>query len=404
MNFSKRSTAGLLAAGMVLSSVGLGGCAKNYASPRNDSDALVVTIGDTKIYMDEVKPYILFEEVSGEYTAYFYKMLGMADDYWTSESSSDKDKTNEQATKDEIIETVVLNNILYDQAQKKGGYEVPADVKEAFEKNAKALMDVMTKKAVKKTGFTQDDFVKYQSKKYIADKYKDDLIASFGVKKEDFEKNYDYDKEYKAYETTYARVSLKDSNGNAVSNETKKELAKTMEAVKKAIDGGKSFEEAIEQYSDNGVTSSTKAFKIGDYNTLKEAEKTDDSKENEENSSKEDAKTDAESIADPEFIKTMYTNKVGNVTDVFEADGYYYVARVDDNNSKSLYDAAVDSDVKEEENKKFDEWKEDMLDGDYKQEINSKVWDTVELSDVAIVRDEIRKTLGVLEDPAKKNK
>lgn len=444
VNKSKRITAVVLAAGMVAGSSMLGGCGKNYASPSNAKEALVVTLGDNKLYMNEIKPYIFFEEFSGQTSNYYYKMLGISDSYWSDTSYDDDSKTNSEAAKEKALNDAIEDYILYYEGEKTGDYELSDDEKSALESNAKALIECMSDKSIKKTGFTEDDFVKYQTVVHISDEYKQALIESFGVTTDQFKENYDFDNEYRGYEVSYARIPLTTTQDDGTSvDKTEDEKAAAndaLEQLRAKIESGTGFQEASLDFATQGVETDTYTFTVGDYKALvakdekeaKEAEaentsevkdadtentadagKTEDSETKDDESKDEDSEaTDDDATAEPSseatsnenLIKTMYNYNVGALTEVFEADGYYYVARLESNTSTSVYDSKLESDKTEEENKQYDEWLEKQKEGDYKCTVNDDVWKEIDVEQLTLIEDEYLKAFGILEDPAKKNK
>ncbi len=444
VNKSKRITAVVLAAGMVAGSSMLGGCGKNYASPSNAKEALVVTLGDNKLYMNEIKPYIFFEEFSGQTSNYYYKMLGISDSYWSDTSYDDDSKTNSEAAKEKALNDAIEDYILYYEGEKTGDYELSDDEKSALESNAKALIECMSDKSIKKTGFTEDDFVKYQTVVHISDEYKQALIESFGVTTDQFKENYDFDNEYRGYEVSYARIPLTTTQDDGTSvDKTEDEKAAAndaLEQLRAKIESGTGFQEASLDFADQGVETDTYTFTVGDYKALvakdekeaKEAEaentsevkdadtentadagKTEDSETKDDESKDEDseaadddatAEPSSEATSNENLIKTMYNYNVGALTEVFEADGYYYVARLESNTSTSVYDSKLESDKTEEENKQYDEWLEKQKEGDYKCTVNDDVWKEIDVEQLTLIEDEYLKAFGILEDPAKKNK
>lgn len=94
----------------------------------------------------------------------------------------------------------------------------------------------------------------------------------------------------------------------------------------------------------------------------------------------------------------------GAISGIFEADGYYYIAKMDNNDSSAAYDSKVTKAVTDEENSQLDKWIDQMKEGDYKCEINSDVWDSFDLGYSTIVEDEFKKTFGLLENPADSKK
>ena len=134
--------------------------------------------------------------------------------------------------------------------------------------------------------------------------------------------------------------------------------------------------------------------------------KDDESKDEDSEAADDDATAEpsSEATSNENLIKTMYNYNVGALTEVFEADGYYYVARLESNTSTSVYDSKLESDKTEEENKQYDEWLEKQKEGDYKCTVNDDVWKEIDVEQLTLIEDEYLKAFGILEDPAKKNK
>lgn len=401
MGFSKKFTAGALSAAIILSSIGLGACGKNYASPKNDDEALVVTVGDNKIYMDEAKCYIYFSEVEGQNTSAIYTMYGISTDYWNEASFADENKTNAQATKDDIVDTIIENTVLYNDAVATGKYEVTDEQKKVFTDNAQKLIDCMSDDQIKKTGFTVDDFVDYQVKTFIAGKYKEDVIAGFNITRDDFLEDYDYENEYRGYETTYVRVPITttDSDGNTmdISDVEKELLHDTMETIREQIVAGTEFSDIVTEYTDTGVTSYAEAYTIGEYNKIELDNSSEDSEATESDDSDDE---DDVTVDNPEYIMATIGLGNGEISEIFEADGYYYIARMDNNDSTYKYDSELETAVSEKEQSEYDKWYEGLTSGDYAYTVNNEVWDTIDIGEVTIIADEFLKAWGLLENPA----
>lgn len=353
-------------------------------SPSNDKDALVVTVGDSKVYMDEAKCYVYISEAELYYTNILYMRFGI-NDYMNQASSDDDSKTNAQVEKDSVMKDIIEKEILYNEAQSTGKYDISDKQLKKIEDNAKTVISLMSKRELKKTGFTEEDFVNVQKKWNIANQYKKDVIKDFNITKESMEKKFDYDKDLRQYETTYIRASVTntDSSGEEMemSDDQKKEVMETMKKVKKKVDSGKSFDDIVKDFDKNTVESATMNYTQGNYTDLKDS-KSDDTE------------------AGEEYMKATVDMTNGAISGIFEADGYYYIARMDNNDSSAAYDSKVTKAVTDEENSQLDKWIDQMKEGDYKCEINSDVWDSFDLGYSTIVEDEFKKTFGLLENPA----
>ena len=92
----------------------------------------------------------------------------------------------------------------------------------------------------------------------------------------------------------------------------------------------------------------------------------------------------------------------GQISGIFEADGYYYIARMIDNKSYEIYDGVIEEAIATSENEQYDEWLGKLKEGDYKYTINEEVWNDITFGELTILPDEIKKAFGTLENPAEK--
>lgn len=389
MKLSKRITAGTLSALMIAGSLTVTGCSKNYVSPKNDSEALVVTVGDSKIYMDEAKCYIFVEEVNGQYMNEVYAAYMGVEDFWGQEVSEDDDRTNAKKSKDDTLDQLIENQILLSVAEGYDDISISEAEEKKIEENAQKLIDLLSDRVKKKTGFEKEDFVNFQKKLNIAKKCKEKIVEEFNVTEESVEDGLDYDNDLKQYKTTYIRIAttVEDSDGNETDLPTEqKELIKnTMLEIKTKLATGTSFSDLAKEYEEDGAESNALNYTQGNLDEL------------------EDSKSE-DTDADEEYMKQTSSLKKGAISDVFEADGFYYIVQMDDNDSEDAYNKAVDNAVTEEEDKQYEEWLKKQKEGDYSYTVNDEVWDEIEMGDLTIEADEIKKALGTLEDPAKATK
>ena len=67
-----RNVAKILSFSIVFGMLAVSGCSNRYTSAKNDSKSLAVTIGEDKIYMDTIKPFIAKAEITSEYYNQMY--------------------------------------------------------------------------------------------------------------------------------------------------------------------------------------------------------------------------------------------------------------------------------------------------------------------------------------------
>ena len=394
MKISKKITAGALSACLVMGATGLTGCGNSkYMKPGKDEEILVVTVGDSnKVYMDEAKCYIFMTEWNYQYNNEIYKAWFGMDDYWGQALEEGSSKTNRDQAKEETMNLIVDYEVVYADAVATGGFDVPDNEMEVIKKNAQNVINCMSDDLKKKTGFTEEDFIKVQEKWNIAARYKEHIIDGFDVTKEDVEKSYDFEEDLRGYETEYIRIpaTMKDTDGNdvAYSDEQKAKIKEKMEKIKADLAKEKDLEKVAKNYKEDGAEYNTVTYAKG--NTLYFDE--------------DDEKTTKapDTNAGKGYMAETITLNGGQVSGVFEADGYFYIAKMIDNKSYEIYDGVIEDAITESENKQYDEWLSKLKEGDYKYTINEEVWNDITFGELTIIPDEIKKAFGTLENPAEK--
>lgn len=371
VRFSKRLCAGLLAGCLAFS---MTGCT-SAPSPSKDQDVTAVTVGDTEITFEQARCYIYFTEAIYENVMLQYQMYGM--DYgWDSEVSEDSDKTQADSIKDNIIQNIIADEVVYNEAMKTGNYEVTDAELKKIKENAKKLMETMSEDTIDKNGFTEEMFVEYQKKINIVSKYTYDNTKAQEVKREEVEKDIDYEKVYRQYKTEYIKLDLftTDDKGKTTNFDDKKkeEAKKQMQSVYELVKSGKSMKDAA-------VVAEGARFNTRDF-TVEELENK------------------------AEFCVKAAALKVGEFTEVVEFNSAYYIIKLTDDNSKDAYEEAIEVAIDNKKAEKYADAMEELKEKEYKVEINEKVWDSVELGDFAIVADEYEKAFGLLVDKSEVKK
>lgn len=392
MNKQRRFISILLMLSMVLSMTMVTGCTSKYVSPRHDSKSLAVTIGKDKIYMDTLKPYIADTEITTEYYNQMYKQYNAEYDIW-SEKAADG-VINAVSLRNEVLKTFEEMYISYKEASKDDKYKIPDKDLKKLEENSKKLVKTFSKKMIKKTGFKSDSFVEMQKMKYVYDKYKEDVIKSFKVTKDDVKDNYDYKNKYRQYKTTNLYISTveTDDSGNetTMSDSEKKKAKETMEKALKMLKEGKSVKEITKKYP--SIKSEEKSYQQDEAYPDK-VPGTDDSK-------KDDSKKDTSAETDKdEYVEATKKLKNGKFTNVFEYDKKYTIGIMDNNDSKEAYDSAIEQGISEKEEKMFTDNIDKLKKTDeYKIKVNKKVWNSLKLGNLTIIPEEFSKGTGNLKD------
>lgn len=363
MKFSKRIMAGLLCAGMVFSA---SGCTKLATSPWRDQDTCLVKVGENEISFEEGRVYIYLTEANYENMFLTYRQYGI--DYsWDTAAGEDSDRTIGDSIKDNTMDNIIYDEIRYQEAMKKGGYDITKAQEDELKKNAKELMESMSEDTIKKNGFTEDMFFEYQRKSNISQRYAADYLKTFEVTREEAAEGLDYENKYREYKTEYIRYPLTstDSEGNslAFTDDAKAAAKSKMEELLAKVKEGTGFEEAIEGVEE--VEYNTRDFTVED-----------------------------KDVAD--YMKTAAALEKGGISEIFEANDSYFIVKLLDDDSKDAYETAIDNAVESKRQEKYNEALKKLKEETYKTEINEKVWNSVDFGDCAIIKDEFEKAYGVL--------
>lgn len=388
MNKQRKFISILLMFSMILSMMVITGCSSKYTSPGKDKEALVVTIGKDKIYMDTLKPYIADTEITTEYYNQMYKSYDAEYNIWSEKDADGVE--NAVGLRNEVLKNFEEMYIINKEAAKDDKYEIPKKDLKKLKSNSKKLVKSFSKKMIKKTGFKSDSFVEMQKMKYVYDKYKADLIDGFGVKADDVKADYDYDNIYRQYTTTYLYIATTstDESGNqtVMSDEEKKEAKKTMEKAYDMLKDGKSAEDIVKKYPE--ITSEEKTYTQKDAYPDKVPGTKDDKKEDE---------TEQAEAEPDEYTEKTKKLKKDEYTKVFEYTGNYAIGIMKDNDSKEAYDAAIEQGITEKETKLFEKKMKELKKTDeYKIKVNKKVWHSIKLGNITIIQDEFNKASGFL--------
>jgi len=401
----KRLLSGFLATALISSSLIFAGCDSEIKS-----DKVVVTIGNDKIALKDMKGYLAVSEISQEIQDYSYSaMYGsqLGANQMSTWETDDSKKSFADTTMDKFVEMYIMNK----EAKKEDGYEKKVDekVNETFEKNADKLLDKFTDKMKDRTDITKDDIVEYQKLKYIYEDYKKKLLESYKIEKDDVKGDIDYDNEYRQYKTIAYSVPLVNQSSDGMSPATpksdkeKKEAKETIEKALDMIKDGKSQDDITKELKDKGLVANEKNFTQAEAypdkakkEDKKDEDKKDDDKKDDDkkDTEKKDDSKDSQETKVEKYIEKARGLKEGEHSDVIEQEDAYYIAVMKDNNSKDAYDTAIENAITTKKDEKYNDKLKDLKKSDdYKVDISDD-WKKVDFGKLVIDRDEFDKAEG----------
>lgn len=323
MKRSKRLISGLLAIlGVAIVLSGCSGGEKTY------SEKLAVTVGESRIYMDEMNYHLLLAKLQGDlYASYF----GGQEAYWVMENEDGK--TMAEASKELAMENAVKYELFYGLAVKEG-YMLTQEDKEANIAKTSNIMMNIPREELEALELTEAKLNEIQNKIAIASRYYEDYLDKVGVNedavraginREDYQQ---YDIEY-----IYAQVAEYDELSLIYSNLEKREV------------------EELSDLTEGSTLRSGKLSFVAGQDTFGE-----------------------ETNLESEILRMQ----PGEVRGMIETVKGYYIIKLIDNTSTKKYDAAVTAAIEKAVEEAFEPAYE-QLKKEHRIKINQKVWKEIQL-------------------------
>lgn len=371
----KKGMSFLLIFVLALSMTFVTGCSKKEDS---ELKKVVVTVNDSKITLEDMMFYIYAVEAQGNYYEQMYQSY-FGTSYWDTEY--EKGVTIRQMLKKYVMDTIVMNEILYEKAVAEK-IELTKEEKEENAKNTKEMFAGLSESVIKQTGFTEDKLLAVQERTAIVYKYQDSIVEGFDIDDAAIKATIKAE-EHRQYNTEYMLFSTKkaDEKGAPVemTDEEKAALLVKAEEVLTKVNAGETLDALAEKYKD--ANKDVLNFVNGD------------------------------ETASEKYQKAAVKLKNNEYSKVVETEEGYYVIKMVDNNSTEAYDAAVAGAINQEESRRFTEAYEAMK-VDYKITENAEVWDTIVIGETIKEEPAVQEpaadgattedpaTEGTTEDPA----
>lgn len=309
----------------------------------------VLQVGDQKYYESDMEIlYNIYEqETTIEATNQLYvQYLGYgAEDYWNSDSV----KTNGKST----AMSTAISNILLAKEAEKNGVSLTEEEKVEVEKNVDELLQDMSTKVLKRSGFTKEKLLPYLTSATLASKYYKQILEGYNVTAADVTVDATkYDE--REVEAISVLLVAQDSSGNtaAIAEDKKAEYKAKMEEYLAKAKAGEDFSKLVPE-GDETYSYGTKSFLVG------------------------------EEEVDAKIEEAALQLKDGEYSDLIETESAFIIIKMKDTKSTNAYDEEVQKQI---DAKKQELWKVDLdkLKGDYNVEILTKGWNQVELGTVTL--------------------
>lgn len=308
----------------------LTGC-RNEDKPYDQT--LVLTVDDSKVYLDEMMYHVMLEEMYGQLYA-SYMGIGKEEDYWN--KVDEAGVTFGEAAKDEAMDNAIRYELFY-QLALDAGYSLTVEEMELAQSKADNIKVSVQPEQLKATQLKDEQLLEIQEKIILSTRYYKDYLAQLGIDEQSFKNQMDPE-EYTQYDIEYI-YGTKDQ----------------YEEIATLVESSKSAEDITELAKDTGLNSGKLSFQAGK-DTFGEEKNLE------------------------EIIVTM---EVGEVSDIIETVKGYYILRLKDNTLQEFYNKAV-KDAMDKAIVEIFEPSYKALKEEHKIKINNRVWKKINMGKVTI--------------------
>ena len=317
-----------------------------------------MTIDDEQYTLADIMYYVYSEEETGALYSQIYEQFH-GTTYWETSDEENGNKTGEEIAKENIINNVEQDAVLYNEALK-AGYSLSDDDKKTAKDNYDDFASNLTDEQLAVDDM-KDELLTYFEKQVVLDQYKESLLK---------DSKFDADKvtasvskkDCREYMYEYYCIYKEDDDGNAYSAKELEDHLDNLKQVGKKVTAKNDMESLLSdaqkkyiEYSDDYMVEEDGEG----YGTYK--------------------KVDADAI-----VKGL---KNGEVSDVVETEFAYYVFRMNDNNNSEYYDEAVDTALNDARDEIYKTAFDDVKDS-YDISVNKDVWDKITIGSIIYTTDD----------------
>jgi len=286
----------------------------------------LITIDGDKYYLEDLTYYFYGTEQAYDYINQLY-----GGSYWDMPYDYSSGMTVREYAKTEAINNIIYNEILYREAVA-NGYTLTQEEEEKINEDIDTILNDsgLSKKFIKRNGFTEEYLKDVLTKVKLAERYKNDIIDSLDIDEEAIKAEINYE-DYRQYDIEYFYISTEDTTDN----EDDSSSEETNEEKKKA---------AYQKIADIRE----KALTAEDWSTLLP--------EDEKELKYRDTYFLGNSTYYPdEFKEAVMAMDNNEISDILETEDGYYVVRMKNNNSAETYDRTVEEAIEKAEEEAFNE-------------------------------------------------
>lgn len=342
---------------------------------------VVVTVGGNKLTLDDMM-YPIYELESNylPYDEWYQSMAGTSiwEASYQSEAGTMSGVSNSIGWKQEILNSEVQYEILYQKAVK-AKYTITEDEKKKAEEDAKKALEGLSWLQKLQLNISKSKLTDLFEKRALADRFKKDQQEELNKDVDEAKAIADIsEKDYRQYDIQYYYAPLttttEEGESKALTEDEKKELAKKMENIAAQAKTAEDFTTLIGE-DESSIT------------LEKEGKFTE---------------KDGWSYVSDKNLKKIKKMENGAVSEAILDENYYVVVKMVNNNSEEAYKTACDDAVKAQQDAAYQTWYEKEQES-YDVVLNTDVWTDVTIGTVTtdiVTAEDLEKMKGDSSDAA----
>lgn len=292
-------------------------------------ESTLLKINGKKYTLSDLSYY--FYTVESQYD-YYDQMFGGGGAYWDMTYDDTTGATVRDQAKNDAIESVKYNEILYKEATAEG-YSLTEEEKTTINENVDSLLkDQLSDTVIRKNDFTDKYLTDIISKTTLVSRYRQDKIDALDIDDEAIKEGIKYE-DYRQYDIEYLFIPTQttDADGNTV-DLTDEEKSTAYDKLNSYYETAKTTEDwstLLPDDEEDVTYQSTNFIESG-------------------------------STYSEDFEKMMMAMENDAVSEIYEAENGYYIIRMVNNNSSESYDNAVEDAITTKENEEFQKVYDDI--------------------------------------------
>lgn len=328
---------------IVLISLIVTGCKKTNETKITETK--VVTVNDFNVYLDEMMYYIWQTETEYDsYNDYYEENYGV--NFW--EQDAGDGLTARDFIKDDVMDNVVQNYILWDQAVA-AGITLTKEEQETSKTKAQEILTGFTEKQKGTIQLSEERLTEILEKEALVDKFFNETLESYKVDEEQIrtELEEQMEKEYEVDAISIPKDELLEDETNPY------------DAMNQMLEQAKITEDWSTLVEDSESPFIYETYTI----------------------------TENDTVCPEKIKREVFNQKTGDITPMIETEEEYVIVKIINDNATKSYETSIENAIENQKLTEFNTYYEELR-NKYTIIIEEEVWGTIEIGTLTLDKPE----------------